>query len=417
MLKLLLLFMMLQRACQRFCIKGCVLSLMMTIFLTGHVCAQEDSVVFLENYISLDTTIMIASNTIAYSPRVASCAWNEDVYITDYYITDCDTMFVYKINTQTGVLTKLCFVIDGFSCAAREENYSGVDYIACNDNVFVAAFGRHIYYTSLESPIRFKHIKLENTYQNAKFDILGDLVLYRYYWGNDVPTELSLFDIKKETIIKTVCPEGGNMMTSYIGGTHLFDVNDRRIIFGRPNEFVIDVYDLSLNKVGCVSFREGKTVIEESLLEEAKTIHRNDASARLALFSPLDYDLMLWAYLTDKDIIPVYRTKASEDRFSLHTIVNVFRQNEGSSWNHVLVDAIDRMLKGKNEIVTKSTVPVDWIGGNDVLFLNNKIVSIAPDGTIGSPVGMTMGEYESECRNWLKSSRYRLQVNIFSFYL
>jgi len=50
--------------------------------------AQGQPAVFLENYVSLDTAIMIADDNLAYSPKIACCNWNEWVYISDYYTFD-----------------------------------------------------------------------------------------------------------------------------------------------------------------------------------------------------------------------------------------------------------------------------------------------------------------------------------------
>lgn len=377
--------------------------------------AQGQPAVFLENYVSLDTAIMIADDNLAYSPQIACCNWNEWVYISDYYTSSRDSLDVYKLNTHTYGLEKLRFVFEGMSSVAMRENYSGLDFIACNDSLFVAAIGTHLYIAPWHNSTHFKHIVLHNSYQSGQFDKHGNLVLYRYYYGNKTPTELSIYNIEKQTVVKTVYPEGGNMLVSYIGGTHLFDVHGENIIFARPNEFQIDVYDLSLNKKNSVAFADSKTVIEPALWKQAQKLPRHAASDRIDMFSPFDYDLMLWTYLCGDNIVAVYRTKSGTNEYSLHTMLNVFEYGEDSSWNPVLVDAIDRMRKEKNEIITRSTVPVNWVGGNSVLFAMDKIVAISTNGTLGSPVGMTMAQFDESKRKWLQAADFRMQVNIFSF--
>ena len=395
-------------------IKRVALPLLSLLLVAGHACAQEPPAVFLENHVSLDTAIMISSDNTVYSPKLACCTWNECVYLSDYHSASGDTVDVYRLNTHSYGLDRMRFVFGGMASKAMEENYQGLDYIACNDSLFLAATGRHLYIASWRSPEEFKHVVLHNAYDGGKFDKHGNLVLYRYYYGNDTPTELSVYSIERQAIVKTVYPDGGNMLVSYLGGTRLFDVKDDNIIFARPNEFQIDIYDLSLNKKGCIAFADGKSVMDEALWKRARKLPRHAASERLDMFSPFDYDLMLWAYLRGNDVVAVHRTKQGTGKYALHTLVNVFEYQNDTTWRHVLVDAIDRMRKGKDEIVTKATVPVNWVGGNEVLFTEDRIVSITT-GTVGAPVGMTMSQYEVAKREWLRSAGYRLQVNIFSF--
>ena len=71
--------------CPVCCTEQRLLALSVFLFLSAGARAQGQHAVFWENYVSLDTAIMIADDNLAYSPKIACCNWNEWVYISDYY--------------------------------------------------------------------------------------------------------------------------------------------------------------------------------------------------------------------------------------------------------------------------------------------------------------------------------------------
>ncbi len=74
--------------CPVCCTEQRLLALSVFLFLSAGARAQVQPAVFLENYVSLDTAIMIADDNLAYSSKIACCNWNEWVYISDYYTFD-----------------------------------------------------------------------------------------------------------------------------------------------------------------------------------------------------------------------------------------------------------------------------------------------------------------------------------------
>lgn len=381
--------------------------------------AQCYNISSLEYYVSLDSTIdVVACETKGLNDLVAD-SWGNVLYVTQYNNSNGDSLFIYSIDILSLDIDTIAVYVPQLAKEMVNRHATGFSFMACNGRTIYIGGSNYVYEIDINEESLPRLYKLPFSCQDIKFISNNKLVLYKYYYrGRELDnTRLAILDVRNWHVLYSVTPECGNMLPSYIGRRHNFDVANGRVLYQLPNEYIAFLYDSSLTCTDTILMpTEGRALIGDKLWQRAQCLPDHDAGGRISLFSQYEYDLQLWGYLIDSNTIVVNRTISVNDScYPLHTCLSVYkRDGEHYGWCCSHTDLVDKVEQRYREKITASNMPLNWMGGNCVLFIGEKLVVLNRKGALGGYIGKTLGEHQIEENEYLREHEYHLQVNVFS---
>lgn len=370
----------------------------------------------ISEYVSVDT-ILSFTNEVAVNRSLKSCKWENEIVFTNFNTNkNSDTIVIYKINIVDANVDTFYVYEKRIRERMKSVYSSSFDAIAYNGSKIVLNLYDELYVYELDSNHKLNKIGKYTVAEDFReMAFLNDsvLVFVQNYYSASPQTAIYLYDMLEHKVINKIFPHFNTTLLSFFSPQKNFDIYENRILWANRGEYSFLLFDRDLKKLDSVS------IVNKNWKQLSKKAKRKASKIKKTHTPDIIYclnkeynniDQLQFAYILDTNHIAIGVHRAKENVLYIDVWYRI-----GGEWkikHNALYD--DGFMFKPERVIRRNTLPLGFLVGSKVYFMDNKLVSISDNAAVENPINLSVKDYFIEQNKYLETNEYFVQIFIYS---